>query len=54
MVRGVISGVKYMILGTKTKMLGKQLFFGSMCVRFGALMGPPMVGDGRYAYLREV
>ena len=37
-----------MILGIKRKMLGKQLFFWCMCGCFGALMGPPMVGDGRY------
>ena len=49
MVRGVISGVEYMILGTKIKMLGKQLFFVCMCGHFEALMGPPMVGNGRYA-----
>ena len=49
MVSGVIFGVEYLILATKTKMLGKQLFFGCMCGRFGALMGPPMVGNGGYA-----
>ena len=49
MVCGVIFGVKYQILATKTKMIGKQLFLGCMCGRFGALMGPPMVGNGRYA-----
>lgn len=32
---------------TKTKMLGRQLFLGRMCGRFGALMGPPTVGNGR-------
>ena len=48
MVYGVIFGVKYQILATKTKMLGKQLFLGCMCGCFGALMGPPMVGNGRY------
>ena len=52
-VSGVIFGVEYLILATKTKMLGKQLFFGCMCGRFGALMGPPMVGDGRYANPRQ-
>ena len=40
MVSGVIFRVEYLILATKTKMLGKQLFFGCMCGRFGALMGP--------------
>ena len=49
MVSGVIFGVEYLILATKTKMLGKQLFFGCMCGHFGALMGPPMVGNGEYA-----
>ena len=52
MVSGVIFGVEYLILATKTKMLGKQLFFGCMCGRFGALMGPLMVGNGKYANLR--
>ena len=45
---GVIFGVKYQMLATKTKMLGKQLFLGCICGRFGALMGPPMVGNSRY------
>ena len=49
MVCGVIFGVKYWILATKTKMLEKQLFLVCMCGHFGALMGPPMVGNGRYA-----
>ena len=49
MVCGLIFGVKYQILATKTEMLGKQLFLGCMCGRFGALMGPQMVGNGRYA-----
>ena len=49
MVSGVIFGVEYLILATKTKMLGKQLFFGCMCGRLGALMGPRMFGNGRYA-----
>ena len=49
MVCGVIFGVKYQILATKTKMLGKQLFLGCMCGRLGALMGPQMVGNSRYA-----
>ena len=49
MVRRVIFGVEYQILATKTKMLGKQLFFGCFCGRFGALMGPLMVGNSRYA-----
>ena len=40
LVRGVIFGLEYLILATKKKMLGKQLFFGCMCGRFGALMGP--------------
>ena len=46
---GIIFGVKYQILATKTKMIGKQLFLGCMCGHCGALMGPPMVGSGRYA-----
>ena len=44
MVCRVIFGVKYQILATKPKMLGKQLFLGCMCGRFGTLIGPP---DGR-------
>ena len=52
MVRGVIFGVEYLILATKIKMLGKKLFFGCMCGHFGALMGLPMVENGRYANLR--
>ena len=54
MVCGVIFGVKYQMLATKTKMLGKELFLGCICGRFGALMGPPMVGNGRYANPRLV
>ena len=49
MVCGVIFEMKYQILATKTKMLGTRLFLGCICGRFGALMGPPMVGNGRYA-----
>ena len=49
---GVVFGVENQILATKTKMIGKQLFLGCMCGRFGALMGPPMVRDGRSAYPR--
>ena len=45
MVSGVIIGVEYLILATKTKILGKQLFFGCICGHFGALM----VQNGRYA-----
>ena len=48
LVRGVIFGVEYLTL---TKMLGKQ-FFGCICGHFGALMGPPMVGNGRFANAR--
>ena len=44
MVCGVIFGVKYQILATKTEMLGKQLFLGCMCGCFGALMGPRWSG----------
>ena len=40
MVCGVVFRVEYQILAPKTKMLGKQLFLGCMCGRFGALMGP--------------
>ena len=54
MICGVIFGVKYQILATKTKMLGKQLFLGCMCGPFGALMEPLMVGNGRYANPRQV
>ena len=49
MVCGVIFGVKYQILASKTKMLGKQLFLECMCGHFGVLMGHPTVGNGRYA-----
>ena len=49
MVSGVILAVEYLILAMKRKMLGKQLFFGSTCGRFGALMEPQMIGNGRYA-----
>ena len=52
LVDGVIFGVKYMILATKTTILGKMVFFGCMCGHFGALMGPPVVGKGRYANSR--
>ena len=52
MVCGVIFGVEYQILAAKTKMLGNQLFLGCMCGCFGALMWPPMIGNGRYADLR--
>ena len=44
-----IFGVEYLILAKKSKVLGKQLFFGCMCGHFGALMGLPVVGNGRYA-----
>ena len=44
MICGVIFGVKYQILATKTKMLGKQLFLECMCGRFGVLMGPRQLG----------
>ena len=45
MVNGVIFRVEYLILTTKTKMLGRMVFFGvCMCGRFGALMGHTMVG----------
>ena len=49
---GVIFGVKYQILATKTKMLGKQLFLECMYGCFGVLMGPPTLWNGRYANLR--
>ena len=48
-VRGVIFGLKYQTLAMKAKMLEKQLFLRCICGRFGALMRPPMVGNGRYA-----
>ena len=35
MVSGVIFGVDYLISATKTKMLGKMVFFGCMCGSFG-------------------
>ena len=49
---GVIFGVEYLKLATKTKILRKKLFFGCLCGRFRALMGPLMVGNGRYAIPR--
>ena len=52
MVSGVIFEVDYLISATKTKMLGKMVFFGVYVWCFGALMGPSMVRDGRYANLR--
>ena len=48
MVCEVIFGVKYQMLAAKSKMLGKQLFLGFICGRFGAPMRPLMVGNGRY------
>ena len=39
MVSGVIFGVEYLILARKTKMLGKMVFFGCVCGRFGAADG---------------
>ena len=53
MVKGVIFGVEYLILATKTKMLDKQ-FLGYMCGHFGALMRPLMVRNGRFAKPRKV
>ena len=47
MVRGDIYGVEYLIFATNTKMLGKRVVLGCMCDHYGALMGPPKVGDGR-------
>ena len=49
MVSGVIFWLEYLILAMKRKMLRRQLFFGCMCGCFGALMGPLMVKNGRYA-----
>ena len=48
MVSEVIFGVEYLILATKIKMLGKQLFLGCMCGHFGALMGSLLIENGRY------
>ena len=53
MVSGVIFGVEYLIIVTKTNMLGKQLFFGCMSGHFGVLMGPPMVGNTSGFYARR-
>ena len=33
----------------KNRDAGENGVLGCMCGRFGALMGPPMVGNGRYA-----
>ena len=53
MVSGVIFGVEYLILATKSKVLGEMAFCGVNVWRVwgsdGALMGPPMFGNGRYA-----
>ena len=46
---GASFGVEYLILATKTKMLGEMVFVGCTCGRFGALMGPPKVVNGRYS-----
>ena len=43
MVCGVIFGVKYQILASKTKMLGKQLFLGCVWPLWGSDWAP----DGR-------
>ena len=48
MVSGVIFGVEHLILVMKSKRF-KKMFLGYMRGRFGALVGPPMVRDGRYA-----
>ena len=52
MVRGVIFGVEYLIFVTKEKMVGKMVFLACMFGHFGALMGPLIVRDGRYAFPR--
>ncbi len=49
MVSGVIFWLEYLILAMKRKMLRRQLFFRCICGCFGALMGPLMVENGRYA-----
>ena len=49
MVRGVIFGVEHLILVMKSKRFKKIMFLGYMRGRFGALVGPSMVKDGRYA-----
>ena len=53
MVIGVIFGVEYLISATKANMLVEMVFFGVYVWLFwgsdGALMGPPMFGNGRYA-----
>ena len=49
MVSGVIFWLEYLILAMKRKMLRRKLIFGCMCGCFGALMGPLMVENGRYA-----
>ena len=48
MVNGVNFGVEYVISFTKTKMLGKMVFFWP----FWGSDGPPIVGNGRYANSR--
>ena len=49
--RVVILGAEYLIL-VKKKMVGKYCFLGCMRGHCGALLAPPMVRDGRYAYTR--
>ena len=49
MVFGVIFGVEYQIIATKTKMLGNRLFLGYV---WPFLMGPPLVENGKYANTR--
>ena len=41
MVRGVLCGVEYLILATKTKMLGKRVFFGVYVWPFWGSDGAP-------------
>ena len=41
MVRGVIFGVEYLILATKTKMLGKRVLFGAYAWAFWGSDGAP-------------
>ena len=49
MISEVIFGVENLILVMKSEMFEKRMFLGYKRGYFGALIGPPMVRDGRYA-----
>ena len=49
MISEVSFGVEYLILLMKSIMFEKRMLLGYKRGRFGALIGLPMVRDGRYA-----